>query len=132
MTSTVSCRVSSHGDTILAYSIIDLVAEKYRALIQQKLRNRTRPQDVHDIAHILRGNSFDSSAQKAMYLSLLAKARSRHIEPKRNALHDRETIERARREYATLKLEVPETTLDFARDYSAIREFYENLPWENE
>ncbi|MFO0850333.1 MAG: nucleotidyl transferase AbiEii/AbiGii toxin family protein [Gemmataceae bacterium] len=42
------------GATIRACTLNDIVAEKLRALLQQVPRGRTRPQDVFDIARIVR------------------------------------------------------------------------------
>ena len=36
-------------EDILTYSLTDLIAEKYRSLLQQVSRNRTRRQDVYDL-----------------------------------------------------------------------------------
>lgn len=38
--------ILNSGEEILAYSITDLIAEKYRSLLQQVKRNRNRRQDV--------------------------------------------------------------------------------------
>jgi len=53
------CDVSSHtlcpdeDESIRVCTLEDIVAEKLRALLQQKLRNRHRWQDVFDIAHLM-------------------------------------------------------------------------------
>lgn len=39
------------GHELRAYGLGDLIAEKYRAILQQVPRNRHRPQDVYDLDH---------------------------------------------------------------------------------
>jgi len=43
--------------TIRVCVLEDIIAEKLRALLQQKIRDRTRPQDVFDIARIMKDQS---------------------------------------------------------------------------
>ena len=47
--------VEHEAPRLLVCSLEDLIAEKLRALLQQPIRNRTRPQDVYDIARCRRG-----------------------------------------------------------------------------
>lgn len=48
--------VESSGTEIRVCILEDIIAEKLRSIIQQKIRNRTRPQDVYDISLILQKN----------------------------------------------------------------------------
>lgn len=45
--------MESVGTEIKTCILEDIVAEKLRSIIQQKIRNRTRPQDVYDISSLL-------------------------------------------------------------------------------
>jgi predicted nucleotidyltransferase component of viral defense system len=117
-------------ESILAYSVYDLVAEKLRALLQQTQRNRFRRQDVYDIALILRDRKFDVEEREKVLQTLLAKARSREIEPDADAIEMPEIIERARSEYGTLKLELGDQPLDFDADFGLVADFYRSLPWD--
>ena len=46
---------------ISAYGLTDLIAEKFRALLQQVPRNRYRRQDIYDIAHLIERFALDES-----------------------------------------------------------------------
>ncbi|MHB8910882.1 MAG: nucleotidyl transferase AbiEii/AbiGii toxin family protein [Syntrophales bacterium] len=62
----------TEGGSIQAYSLPDLVGEKYRAMIQQKTRNRTRRQDAFDIYWLLKKGYLDDWAIRILiYRSLL-------------------------------------------------------------
>lgn len=50
-----------------AYSLIDLMAEKLRALLQQEMRNRYRRQDIYDLDALLMRFSLDKD-EKAGYV----------------------------------------------------------------
>src|SRR5690606_24880128 len=63
------------GAEFEAYSIIELVAEKIRAILQQKTRNRNREQDIYDLHFILTNiNRFGfSKEEKGLILDTLFK-----------------------------------------------------------
>jgi hypothetical protein len=121
------------GGKILAYSLPDLVGEKYRAMIQQKSRNRRRRQDAFDIYWLLKsGYLEDSSLKIRVYRSLLMKAESRQLTVNKNSLADEEIIERSKAEYATLADEIDGELPPFEEVYTAVRNYYECLPWGRE
>ncbi len=78
-------------------SLEDILAEKLRALLQQVIRNRTRPQDVFDVARMLRerGPSLDYG-KIATFLT--AKCAARNISVARSAFND-EVRDRASFDY---------------------------------
>jgi len=78
----------------------DIVAEKLRALLQQPIRNRTRRQDLLDIAVLLRAGVPLNRAQVAEFL--LRKAAARAVPVSRAAFHVPEIMERARQDYDAL------------------------------
>ena len=118
------------GGKILAYSLPDLVGEKYRAMIQQKTRNRRRRQDAFDIYWLLKsGYLEDSSLKIRVHRSLLMKAESRQLAVNKNSLADEEIIERSKAEYATLADEIDGELPPFEVVYTAVRNYYEALPW---
>ncbi|MCM5360551.1 nucleotidyl transferase AbiEii/AbiGii toxin family protein, partial [Escherichia coli] len=41
------------NDSVKTYSLTDLMAEKYRSVLQQKVRERNREQDIYDINYLL-------------------------------------------------------------------------------
>ncbi len=115
-------------ETLLAYSLADLIAEKYRALLQQVPRRRRRHQDVYDIHYLLTGHEANAALRREIFESMLAKCRSRGIEPDRNSLNNPEIRQRAEAEWGTLSLELGAHPR-FARCYELVRRFYEDLPW---
>ncbi|MDQ6601658.1 MAG: nucleotidyl transferase AbiEii/AbiGii toxin family protein [Chloroflexota bacterium] len=81
-------------------SLEDIIAEKLRALLQQPLCNRTRRQDLLDIAVILQsGTSLDRSSIAAF---LIEKARARDVPVSRTAFRDPEIARRASEDYHAL------------------------------
>jgi hypothetical protein len=42
-----------NDDNVKTYSLTDLMAEKYRSVLQQKVRERNREQDIYDINYLL-------------------------------------------------------------------------------
>lgn len=116
------------GQALYAYGHIDLVAEKYRAMLQQRLRNRARRQDVYDLHHLLTTGALEGIDQGALHEALLVKCRSRGIEPTQNDLDDSEVHERAGRDWDTLALELGAVP-PFEECYEAARTFYRALPW---
>jgi hypothetical protein len=119
------------GGKILAYSLPDLVGEKYRAMIQQKSRNRRRRQDAFDIYWLLKsGYLKDSSLKIRVHRSLLMKAESRKLAVNKHSLADEEIIERSKAEYTTLADEIDGELPPFEEVYTAVRNYYESLPWD--
>src|SRR3990172_2887859 len=118
------------GGTIQAYSLPDLVGEKYRAIIQQKSRNRVRRQDAFDIYWLLKcGYLEDRTLKILIYRSLLIKAQSRQLAINKDSLADEEIVERSKAEYATLADEIDGELPPFEEVYTAVRNYYESLPW---
>jgi predicted nucleotidyltransferase component of viral defense system len=115
---------------IQAFSQTEIVAEKLRALLQQVVRNRGRRQDVYDLALLIEQQGFDTDDQREILSTLIAKCRSRGIEPTQRSFADPEIAERAARDWDTLKLEVDDIG-DFSERFAVVRGFYEKLPWGN-
>ncbi len=76
-------RLTPAGPELRVCALEDIVAEKLRALLQQPIRRRSRPQDVYDIASIIRrlGDGLDL-AKVALYL--IRKAEARDIRPRKS------------------------------------------------
>lgn len=120
----------SQGEELKVYSLIDLVSEKYRSLLQQVSRNRNRRQDVYDLALLLeKFEGFDNTEKQKILSSLIAKSQSRNIEPKRNSIEDPELIKRAQHEYLDMAVELNEPLPSFDQSFKKIAEFYKSLPW---
>lgn len=79
----------------------DIVAEKLRALLQQPIRNRTRRQDLLDVAVIARAHPELDRERVGRFL--LEKARARSVPVSRAAFRAPNVAERARQDYAALR-----------------------------
>ena len=121
-------RLGSNGETIHVYSLIDLIAEKLRALLQQEHRNRYRRQDVYDLALLVNAFPLDDDEKIRLLAAFREKCRSRDIEPTSSSLANPELIRRARREWHTLELELEEVP-DFDTCLQEVERFYRELPW---
>ena len=80
-------------------SLNDIVAEKLRSLLQQKVRNRNRQQDVYDIARIFRISRSQLDFGKIASF-LIEKAKARGISPRRSHF-DSDVKTRAELDYET-------------------------------
>lgn len=123
------------GAEFEAYSIIELVAEKIRAILQQKTRNRNREQDIYDLHFILTNiNRFGfSKEEKGLILdTLFKKSEGREIDEllNKDGIRDPEIIKRSAHGYAQLKDDVEELPT-FEDAYEVVSEFYESLPWDS-
>jgi len=122
-------RLNFEGDSsIHAYVFTDLVAEKFRSLLQQPSRDRFRRQDVYDLRWLI--NSEISDQERSLILeSLKIKSQARQIVPNRDSLDDPEVKRRAEKDYPFLADEVPEELPDFQESYELVSAFYKSLPW---
>lgn len=116
------------GAELLAYSLTELMAEKFRAMLQQKERNRNRRQDVYDLNRLIEGNEFPDAVCVAILEKFIEKCRSREIEPDAQSLEDPEIRKRSRTDWDTMKLEIGALP-DFEDCYERVSEFYRALPW---
>lgn len=116
------------GQELQAYSLVDLMAEKYRAMLQQKERDRNRRQDVYDLNRLIESEKFDDGSRAQLLDAFIEKCRSRHIEPTAQSLDDPEIKERSGKEWKTIELEVGEIP-EFEDCYANVSEFYRSLPW---
>lgn len=120
----------SPGEGLLAYSLIDLVAEKIRSLLQQEVRNRFRRQDIFDLHMIFTNLSdFDEEDKQKILHSLMRKSRARGLEPDIDSLNQGEIRRRAEQDYLTLADEIEEDLPNFDEAYQIISDFYMSLPW---
>ncbi len=114
--------------TVLAYSVEDLIAEKLRALAQQEKRNRTRRQDVFDIAWLIEHVPLEAAALSRILDALRQKAEARGVPVNQATFDDPELRRRAEAEWGTMKLELGELP-DFGPTFEMVRTFYRDLPW---
>lgn len=120
--------LSNAGVAVRAFTIHELIAEKFRALLQQPIRNRSRRQDVFDIAYLLDQHVLDDEDKHLILSTLIEKCRTRNIEPTQDSIDNPEVALRAEKEWHTLTLELGELP-PFAERFKIARELYVSLPW---
>jgi predicted nucleotidyltransferase component of viral defense system len=121
-------RLSEAGVAVRAFTLQEIIAEKFRALLQQPSRDRYRRQDIYDIAYLVEGRTLDAGDLMQILDILLKKCRSRDIEPSKGAIRNPEVIRRAAADWDTLRLELADLP-DFAPRFELVAAFYESLPW---
>lgn len=118
------------GGELQAYSLINLMAEKYRSLLQQTVRNRNRRQDVYDLALLLNHVDRWTEAECAVLKSLIvATAESKGIQAQADSMSDPRIMEMAAKGYEDMVAEVDGTLPEFNELYQKVVRFYESLPW---
>lgn len=119
------------GSQIRASSLTDLVAEKYRAMIQQPIRHRARRQDAYDLYRLLsQADLQPAETRRRVLAALRAKSSSRGIAVDRDSLRNPDVIARSQTEYPLLKAEISSELPAFEQAYGAVRAYYESLPWD--
>jgi hypothetical protein len=121
-------RLVQSGVAIKAYALIDIIAEKLRAFLQQEARNRSRRQDIYDLAHLIERFAFDETELRAIHDLLHAKCRARNIAPSVESIDDPKLKARAKAEWRTMEIEIG-TVPDFDERHGIVRGFYRRLPW---
>lgn len=121
---------SIDGGQLSMYGFHDLIAEKFRSVLQQVERQRKRYQDIYDLFLLLDEHVF-SDADKADILNKLNSASERlDRAPTRTSLRDPEVISLSKADYGQqLPTLLKERPPEFETAYQAIRQFYESLPW---
>lgn len=123
-----SLQLSGAGAAVRAFTIHEVIAEKFRALLQQPLRNRYRRQDVYDIAFLLDGHVLDDGDRAIIHRTLLDKCASRDVAVDASALEDPDVVSRAKADWDSLKLELAELP-PFDERFEVVAAFYKRLPW---
>jgi len=118
---------------IRAYSLVSLIAEKIRSVLQQTVRNRSRRQDIYDLYLLIEYYSENSRSEKVVVLeTLLKKSEGKGIDHllHKNGLDCQEIIERSSRDYSLLENEIKGDLPEFSDAYSLVIGYYKSLPWE--
>lgn len=118
----------STGEIVLAYSLCELIAEKYRALLQQKIRNRYRRQDVYDLNLLITKLPDEKQLPLVILDSLKTKCDARSVPLSKESIRDKEVYDRAKREWNSLTLEIGDLP-DFSDTFDKISKYFEALPW---
>ena len=121
-------KLGNSNTTIGAYSLMDVIAEKLRALLQQEKRNRYRRQDIYDLNLLIQRFKFDVDEKNRLHKLLLEKCHARDVFPSETSLEQEEIIRRAKSEWNTLELEIGEVP-DFDECFNVVNQFYKSLPW---
>jgi hypothetical protein len=107
--------------------IEDIAAEKLRALLQQPLRNRHRPQDVLDSCVVARENPGLDLDLTAEFLP--EKAKARDVPVSRAAFHQEEIRRRACEGYSELKETTRNAFTGFEEAFTNVSSLVDRLPW---
>ncbi len=118
------------GQELLAYSLVDLIAEKYRAMLQQVPRNRYRRQDIYDLNLLIEENQINDACREQILEAFIEKCHSRNLDPTQGSLDDSAIKERASAEWQTMSLELGELP-NFEECFECVSKFYRNLPWDS-
>lgn len=120
-------------ETIKVYSLESLLAEKFRAILQQSVRKRSRRQDIYDIYHLMNeGYVCNNSQEKEVVLAILKqKSVGKNIDHllHKNGLDHEATKIMAKKDYALIKDETEGDLPDFDKAYEIINGYFKSLPW---
>lgn len=122
--------IVSEDSNIIAYSILDVIAEKFRSILQQVVRNRNREQDVYDLNHLLLNYNFSNDEKFEILSSLIRKSNGKGLEVYLNSegLDNNDIKNRSKKGYPLLADTVTNLP-DFDDSYDRINNFYKSLPW---
>jgi predicted nucleotidyltransferase component of viral defense system len=119
------------GKHIKAYSFLSLLAEKFRALLQQPTRQRHRRQDVYDLHLLITNSPALTPIEQHQLIQLLSNTcQSRDIKIHRHALSNAPIKDMSHKGYEALSAEIDAPLPDFNEAYTDLENFFENLPWE--
>ena len=121
----------SDGGELIVYSFLNVVAEKFRSLIQQPTRNRNRRQDVYDLHYVLtRCAKFTDDERRDLLLTLIQSCEEREVSATQSTLDAPAIRSMAEAEYATLADDIEGSLPNFDEAFAIVREFYLALPWQ--
>jgi predicted nucleotidyltransferase component of viral defense system len=121
------CRLSPDLPAeIRVCTLEDILAEKLRALLQQVIRNRTRPQDAFDIARMMRDHGASLDLGKITTF-LREKCAAREVPLSRSAFAGEDVRQRASFEYDTVLAISQESWIPFDEAWRAVQELVSKL-----
>jgi hypothetical protein len=119
------------GLEVEASTLVDLVAEKLRAMLQQPIRNRVRRQDAYDLYCLLEAHGPRlEDLRDAVQDALMRKSEGRGLTVDREALRNSDVERRSKLEYPQLAAEITRALPDFDEVYGTVRAYYEGMGWE--
>jgi len=120
------------GNTIRTYGIIELIAEKFRALLQQQVRDRMRGQDVYDLYHIFTIHPdlvAEYETKKKILERLIEKSAIRNLSVSAESLANIDIRRRTEEDYKHRYSEIEEGLPAFNAIYENVEWYYRSLPW---
>lgn len=114
----------ANGTELSVATSDDIAAEKLRALLQQPLRNRSRRQDVLDLAVLIRAQALDA-AKVADFL--LRKSVARDVVVSKAAFREAEIRQRASDDYDQLEALARHTFIPFDDAFATVLAFVDEL-----
>lgn len=123
--------ILENEEKIQVYSFPALMAEKFRSILQQVVRNRSRRQDVYDLHHLISKYSTNSNGEKfQVYNLLIEKSAGKNIDEylHKLALQNKEIKSRSQEGFDELIYEDVEE-ISFEEAYLVVQEYFESLPW---
>lgn len=120
------------GNIIHTYSLVEMVAEKFRALLQQEVRKRARRQDIYDLHYVLSDHPLrdDSDTQARILRRLIEKSRIRELSVHSDSMSNPEIRNRTALEYSKMAPEIEGDLPPFDEVYGMVEAFYRSPPWE--
>lgn len=120
----------NEGDGLQVYSLVNLMAEKFRSLLQQPVRNRHRRQDVYDLWLLLSEvHDWAHADRQALRDCIVASTQSRGLRAEPLSLRDPRVTQMAAVGYLDMQAEIDGPLPAFDAIYRSVQNFYENLPW---
>lgn len=118
------------GNGLRTYGFTNLVAEKYRSLLQQPYRNRNRRQDVYDLFLLITNcGRLSDSERLQVKKHLVASCSSRGIDANLDSMSNEKVKAMAAAEYASLAGEIEGELPNFELAYRSVEDFYRQLSW---
>lgn len=118
------------GDQLHVYSLSNLMAEKFRSLLQQPSRKRNRRQDVYDLSILLSEvQDWTLAEMHTLKECLVTSAGSRDIVAQVDSMRNPDVKRLAAQGYENMQDEVDGPLPPFDEIYQAVQDFYEHLPW---
>lgn len=114
------------------YSLHEIVAEKFRSLLQQPIRERARYQDVYDLHLLLTSNqNLATEDDRHLVLKLLKEAcYSRQVRADDSSFRNPQIKELARLGYEKeLPAQLKEDPPEFEEAFALVDRYYSSLPW---
>jgi predicted nucleotidyltransferase component of viral defense system len=120
-----------NGKVIHTYSLVEMVSEKFRALLQQEQRKRFRRQDIYDLHYVLSNHPDceDTHTHARILERLVEKCRIRELQVDQEAMSKPEIRRRSETDYSKLEAEIDGKLPPFDEVYDLVESYYRSLPW---